>query len=570
MLKRVLRYASDNKNKAFIILLSLVLLMHVGLSVYYGNQKEGFHLDEIYSFTYASGYKDEIKLENSYNKWLDTEYFLDRVAQFRHRFSYLTLLDGFKAGYMNSYYIVLHTFGSFYFESIEHVNPLTFFETYKWFALIPNILISCLTLVFIYLFLNKMFRNKILSLIACVFWALSPAAITNVMYIRNYVLKTLLCVILMYTIALIDEKPNSKTGYSLFSSILFIGILTHPYFLVFAFFASFFYTLILFIKRHWLPLIKYIVANAISLIAPLLISPSYYSTIMTSNRGTEAKTLLVDFSSFGRNMITDIEYANRSVFSTKGIWLFAIIVFIILIVFASRLFSSKTLLEYKEKFPGIIKRSAAKQEGSFFSHIKKSFIYNNTLFCVTIFTVVFYFLLISKIAPYHGRYHYCIYPFISIISTVLLHWLLVRIKLPQVKAAVLLVLLFTLLNFLGLRQGNVEYLYPGSRARIEMTANLSDLTAIFVARGKAVYFICERIPELMIHDQVYYYRNKNMKKLQKALNSRDVTDEIVCYIHYRYLSETKDILDEIIKNTEFTKWEEIYNIDDRAAYLLTK
>jgi hypothetical protein len=160
--------------------------------------KNGFHIDEIYSYGLANSNYHPFPWE--FDTWLSGDYYQN----------YLTVAENeaFNYGsvYYNQtqdvhpplYYFILHTISSLF--------PGMFS---KWIGLSINLVIHISVFYVLYKLLDNIIENKWISLFGSVFWILSKGAIDSLLFIRMYPLLTLIQVFLIY-ISLRFYKKKSK------------------------------------------------------------------------------------------------------------------------------------------------------------------------------------------------------------------------------------------------------------------------------------------------------------------------------------------------------------------------
>ena len=79
------------KNKYTIVLVILIILQVANL-IFWGGKKEGYHIDEIFSYGLSNGYYDPFpyyETDDYFMVWHDVEFFTDYVmVPEEHRFAY--------------------------------------------------------------------------------------------------------------------------------------------------------------------------------------------------------------------------------------------------------------------------------------------------------------------------------------------------------------------------------------------------------------------------------------------------------------------------------------------------
>ena len=139
------------------IILIIIILVQILIRIYFGYQKQYFHMDEMYSYGLMNYNKLNIAdNEDFLNKWHNKEYFED----------YLEVNDNeiynIKPVYENQkndvhpplYYLLLRISATF------TINKFT-----KWTGILLNITIFIISSIMVYLISKELFKNKIYAVL---------------------------------------------------------------------------------------------------------------------------------------------------------------------------------------------------------------------------------------------------------------------------------------------------------------------------------------------------------------------------------------------------------------------
>lgn len=209
----------------------MIVLLSLGMQIYFGIQKQGFHEDEYYSY-YST---------NLTNNWSVPEAQWEEMQRYRNEFMVLPG-EGFQYGLVKTvqswdvhppmYYWILHTVCSFSKGVFS-----------KWQGLIVNMIFQLIATVFLYCSAKLLFSKKkqdLFALLVCAWYAFSPAIMNSVMFIRMYTVLSAICMISVWLH--IKIWLNRKfTDWKYLISVVFvvyIGFLTHYYYLLFQFFLT--------------------------------------------------------------------------------------------------------------------------------------------------------------------------------------------------------------------------------------------------------------------------------------------------------------------------------------------
>lgn len=215
------------------------LVLNIGVVMFHYTQKDGFHVDEIFSFAHANStqgaflapaveshfYEKDVSV--LYNRWFDRKVFHDYITvQPEEQFRYGHIFENLKKStHSPLYYVLLHTVCSFF--------PDTFS---KWLGAGLNVVIWGLLLFMTFRLAKLLLDDEFLALLTVMFYAFSEAGIDTVLFIRMYVLQTLFAVCLIYeTVKMLKE--NQADNKRLFLIFLYssLGMLTQYSSLVFSF-----------------------------------------------------------------------------------------------------------------------------------------------------------------------------------------------------------------------------------------------------------------------------------------------------------------------------------------------
>lgn len=323
---------------AFLLLLSFLTM------VYYGNQKEGYHVDEVYSYGLAnseylpfmhfgeSGYdvkdwmleygagesfgelfgnlwKDyQILKECNFNwrdsviyqdyltaqansadtrtsTWVSGQDYVDYVAVSKsNTFNYASVYYNQRGDvHPPLYYIALHTICSFF--------PGIFSP---WFGLSINILFLILTLVVLYRMVRDYLGGTKVALIVTAVYGLSHGIMTTAMFLRMYALLTLMvmaCCAVHVKIYSENFKLKGKNTVLLMLTVLG-GYMTHYYFVLYAIGIAVVFLVLIVIRRNWTALLKYILLLTSTAAIGICIWPFSIRHVFKGYRGTEALQVL--------------------------------------------------------------------------------------------------------------------------------------------------------------------------------------------------------------------------------------------------------------------------------------
>ena len=348
--------------------------------------------------------------------------------------------------------------------TVSSLFPNTFS---KWYGIVPNIVYFAISMIILFVLAKRLFRNEWAPLIPVIVYGFSAGAISNVVFIRMYVLLTVWVMALMDLHAkwIIDSKIPKK-DYFLLIIVAYLGFMTHYYFFLIAFFTSAFYFFYLLFKRRIAELLKYCVSMIASLLLVGLTFPIAFYKLFSDQRGSEAVQNL--FS------VSDIFSHAKTFWKITGQGLFANsinILVLILLIGGSVTFASWVRKKKRDKSEQLDSKTA-----DIVNEEKKRWI---SILCM-LFMTVCYFVLISKIAPYlSARYLYGIYPVISLIATFMIYEIL-HYWIPEKIVFAIMLIFASATAVYGVSGKNVQYLYPEYKDHVNIIQEYEGDTCLYV------------------------------------------------------------------------------------------
>ncbi len=270
----------------------VLFCLNIGLVLYYFNARNMFHTDEQWGYAHANSTRgaylspaiNSFMKDNNNDlsyKWLDAKIFHDYLTvQENERFSYKHIAENLSVvEHPPLYFILLHTIGSFF--------PDTF---NKWHGGTLNIIFFALTLIMLYKLSKLFFNDEIVAMFPVFLWGFSEAGLASAMYLRMYMLQTLLAVCLVYeTLKML--KDDNINGRCLFLIFLYsaLGILTQYNSLFFSFFVAVVTGVVILYRKNWQLLWLYGLVMLCSVAVLFAFFPEALDVLLFSQRGSELR-----------------------------------------------------------------------------------------------------------------------------------------------------------------------------------------------------------------------------------------------------------------------------------------
>lgn len=371
-------------------LLILLISVQVAVFLWFGTAKSEYHIDEIYSYLLSNS-QSEAQI-SVHDEWLNQQDWQAYVTvQEGHRFDYTTVYQNqITDCHPPLFYMILHTVCSFF--------PGVFS---KWIGIGLNIVLYCAASVLLYFLACRLIGNKYLSLLCVLLWGSSQIGIDTVIFIRMYMLLTLLTIALTLVHVKMIQNGQTKGTLLLCFVLTFSGAFTQYFFIVYAFFLAVFYICYRLKQKEIKKAAVYGAAMLLGVVMMYVVFPYCVMHAFgspTNNIGREVSKNLFDFSGWLNgfmNLAAAIVFGIvGELWENKllGIGVFLTAVVILIIAFVMR--------KDREKPKALLERH--KQEGIFF-------LFSIFFLLVTIFVVAH---LPGKYVS--GRYIYNLVPVICL------------------------------------------------------------------------------------------------------------------------------------------------------------
>ena len=464
---------------AFKIMLIITIVLQLAVALCFCMQKQGFHYDENYSYyssnvTYGLNPPDGDWLSGSS---ISEEFCITPGKGFN--FPLVAQMQSFDV-HPPMYYFLLNI-----------ICSLSSGIFSKWQGLILNLIFFVISELLIIAIANKVGnKNKAITWFSLALFGFSPAIISGITFIRMYMLLTSECMalILLHMNMLTDIKNNSSLSrfvkyFIQIAVTVYIGFLTHYYFAVFAFFVAAFTTLYLFFSKNTRKT-SYIYAITViaGLLSAVLSYPASLRHIFRGYRGTEAMGAFFDMNNLSDRMglfvgLIDDYVLNRT---------FYILLLIILLAYVQVRFMNKRVSP-------------------------------NLCFGLSFITAVGYFAIVMKTALMNYeeavRYEMPIYGLLIILIVVSLYSLIINTspvtegdsrdgQVQRLLVGVILAITLVM-QFKGLYDGKVLFLYPEEKSEKEFATEHKDDVIIYVYDNDNKWKMWDNAHELEQYNRIY-------------------------------------------------------------------
>lgn len=256
------------------------------ITLFWCVKKSDMFIDEIYTYGLSNSYYAPFIEDTTEDGTLINKLFTQ--ADFRE---YLSVSEGeafsFDSVYYNQtqdahpplYYMILHGVCSLFAGSYS-----------KWLGLTINILFYLITNILLYKVGMLILRSRTAAVLAVLLYATSCEGLSTVLMIRMYILMTLLTVLFLWIVLRLYQGDASKIYYPFVAGVLFLGLFTQYFFVIFAFFISAVFCLHELKEKHMKKCIYYAV-SAFSGIGIFYISYPYILKHLFADTLVSGKTV---------------------------------------------------------------------------------------------------------------------------------------------------------------------------------------------------------------------------------------------------------------------------------------
>lgn len=304
-----------DKKKAIKYLIIIILIL-IGIRVYFGYQKEDFFMDETFSYTLMN-MKEGAGMVQTAPEFNNTWISGDKIKNM------LTVSNDeilrYDTVYYNQtqdvhpplYYFLLHT-----------ASVLSFGNFTKWTGIVLNIIIFIGICGVLYIIGKKIFKSTIWSLVLVAIYGVSTGGVFSTIFIRMYEL--LIFFVLLYLNKVIDilkkniieNESISKKDMIELVAIFVFGMFTHYHFIIISVLISAILFIIMLLRKVKISrILTYIGINILGLLIYSIIYPSFYNHMFGTHRGAESAGNLLNVSDYIDRIRNTLKVFDTNVFA---------------------------------------------------------------------------------------------------------------------------------------------------------------------------------------------------------------------------------------------------------------
>lgn len=516
-------------------LLWVILIIQLATCIFVGFQKQGYHFDEMLAYYLANRNSETAIATGEWlcDEWLEPSDFMNSIEVLSgHRFDYISVYRNETTNvHPPLFYALLHTVCSFF--------PSTFS---KWYGLSINAVCLLLCTLVLQRICMRLFRMQWLSLVAAAAFGFSVGAFSNFSFVRMYSLMMLLATCLFYLHIRLYQDGYSRKLIILIAACVFLGVMTHYYFIVLTCFLALFFTIVLLYKKNFKTVKAYVLSVLGAGAACCLIYPAMLKHIFSGYRGVEA------FENF---TVTDNLFADyKTVFGIINGQLFGdILQYVLLAAFLAILAKFIIVSSRKERNLQLMKDS------------------NTPLILILALTVVFYFLIVAKVSPYLAdRYFFAIYPISVVLAAYLLYYvigLFIKNKALIFSGVLIGMALMTALSY---KNNEIAYQYKEEKD-VYATIELYDSYDCVVAMKTSTnYKVRSIITFLSKFDNIFVLNAGDPDSSFASIDESHVlSDKLVVFVEQSV--EQEPILQAFLENLDYQQYTQLQPTGYFSIYL---
>lgn len=552
-MKSKIKKVLNMKYTPTIILVILIIVQALYMSLYFVNNKKGYHSDEIFSYGLSNSfYQPFIHSDNvnsSYdelqniNEWISGDILRNYITvQEDERFRYDSVwYNQENDRHPPLYYTVLHTLCSFF---PDEFSP--------WFGFSLNLLFFVITQIFLYKLSRNLLKSKYLALIFCTLWGFSFGAVSITIFIRMYSMLTMWAVIFMYLHSKLyktKEKPLLKQLIPIML-VTTCGTLTQHLFLFVAFVTAVCFCIRYGITKRWKEFFAYGFSVLGGVLFAWLIFPADISQLFTETGASVGSMFFTQF-------VLAIKYYLGYVFGiylTQGtfIWLSMVVPAVmvcciilllpILFLFRKSEKLKKITLKIKNWFKNIPQKIKNFSFKCFMRNtvnvIKKSnpmtfifFLSSIVVFALTAYTIDFMMM------GYVDRYLFIVYPILTLAIILFVYFIITKWKYKKIIISILMMLL--LVN--GINKGSTQYTFEQSNEMDSIVELTSDSECIIVMSDISESWLINTFPnEIFEVNSVFMTNYNELEENMDKIEALETDKPVYLFFNFETIYTGKD------------------------------
>lgn len=545
------------------ILLIIIVMLQIILCIFLGSKRQYLFTDEVMSYGLANcesyAFLNIDRNPTLTEKWVDNRFFLDYMKYDANvDFSFYAAIENQKQDvHPPLYYCFLHIVNFFFQNSNYSVWPGLFFN-----MIILVFLDLVLYAIARYLFEDTCFAS--LAVLPVILWGFSAAGLSNVLFIRMYLLSTL--EILLFTAIHININKNRnfkwKSWIALAVSVC-IGGLTHYYFYIFAAAFGLCEFLYYFFQKRGKEMFLYGSSLIFGVCLALLLFPETFLHLF-GYRGSYAAKNVVGYAA--EKFALYREWVNKAFFGNTAQFFLILLLFLVFVKVVQAFF---------------VKIKIKSGQGSvFFIELEKLNFDKKTfkisfdekmiwIFSCLIAILAYMYVAVQGSELWSLRYLYPIFPLLAVF-VIFIFLKIIGSSSNSIKLLVVIAVL--VLCGMSVKAYGIDWMYPDyieNNCRAQ-TQELAGKDALIVCRDRGWINVYQAIDLYLEMDETRCILLEEIENIESILGERNSFDDVlICFAADSAFHEEEktEILDKILSLTGYRSYDLRYDFLT-AAYLL--
>lgn len=533
------------------LLFILVIVLQLMVSAFYMNSKQFYMVDEIFCYEGAhnamlhkfSSNKTPYRLDHgldAYYEWITRgefmEHFEVRGEEKILSHSLPDIRRNLKSN--NIYYMLLNIV-----VSCQSDPAFT-----KWSGYVLNAIIFVIHQIVLYQIGFSVFKDRRKALLPVFLYGFSAGGITAVVFIRFYLLKSLLCMLMAYVHIRLLEWRNMKgviTAFAVTAAATLCLWKRQPYLVLYAASAMFIFCIACLVIKEYKLLLSYAAVGAAGIVGIVLVFPDVWERFVSY---TQKDIGVATISNFVRRPLK--EYADYLGFyfmkvlshTTAGIYGVILVALLLLLVW---------LWQGRKQVRCTKAENLSVQAACYMAGVTAC-----------------YFLINSRIQEVKEyRYMICIYAGISVLTAVLIEGILESCKI-QYRSAVICGV--ALIGFIvSYTKGYVDEIYPELGEARECLAEYQGVDSLFIKPKDSVvryYTDAFMIFEFNPDSRMYLMEPGDVETADYTFLEEADGQGILCWIPVEWEQENPDqrdrILDAVLVRSEYGGYDKLFETEE--------
>lgn len=481
---------TENRNK-IIVFLGILLLLQVLTAFYFGTKKTGFHYDEYYSYYSSNVTRGLLPTDREWKKGSEIREEFEVLKGEGFQYPTVVRMQTYDV-HPPFYYLLLHTVCS--------LMPGSFS---KWAGIGLNLFFFVISWVLLALLAWHLSDGKTGAVAGtCLLYGFNPAVLGGIMLVRMYMLLSVwvLLITWLHVKALKRRKRDWKFYLPVMAAV-YLGFLTHYYFMVYLFFLAAAMEVYLLFEtaegksraQKWKDCIVYAVYVIGAMLLAVASYPACLGHIFRGYRGTEAMGAFFDMGNTAGRLRFFVGLLNEYVFGS----LLPVLLLVLFLLALTGL---------------AVKRMRKNRENVSLDTYRTILIPAAAVFG--------YFAVVTKTALLNAeeanRYQLPVYGLLLLLFVVALFLLAQKVCGPSAAVIVCSVMIAVLTagEARGLLNGKVLFLYEEDADDIAFAAQNREVPTVYFYNGNLMWMIWDDSLELMQYDEIYFVNMDDVSSIE--------------------------------------------------------